>query len=158
MTLINPTRFVWKTYQVLLDQNPPVLNTLHEVFAGNAGVKLIAIEVYQTNTPTNAEDVDILVTQDGQAWLYDSSDVGPLLDATKYGVRAMPYNVFEAVYKLDVKTIAAGDIPFLISDGTDQIGTSIDGQEVKAEIRQTSAIAAAARIRCKATYKKLEAV
>lgn len=158
MSLVNPTRQIWVTKQQKSDFNPPVLNTLHEVIHELAGCRIVCIEVRQTNTPTNAEEIDILITQDGNSWLYDASVVGVLTNNVKYGVKCMPYNVDEPAYNLDVHDYTASTIPFIVSDNNEGKSSELEGVNVLVQVRQTSAIAAAARIMVKITYKVLETI
>lgn len=159
MSLVNPVRQIWKTYQILGDINPPTLNTLHSIVSSTTGMRVIAIELVQTNTPTNAEEIDVVIEADGNTWIYDASVIGVINNNNKYGVKALPHNIGEAVYNLDLQDInASGAAPLLISDGqTPGFGLKeIEGQDVDVQVRQTSAIAAGARIRAKVTYQLLE--
>lgn len=156
-----PTKYAYRTYQVLGDENPPTLNTLHEVFEATGGVELESVYVVQTNTPTNMEEIDIVITKDGTAYTYDASVVGQLTHNQEYaviiyGLGAVAYPVYiPDITVLDSKVISqnlqAG--PPVTSEGG-----SFSGHTIKVEIRQTSAIAAGARVRTKCTYHVLEVV
>lgn len=158
MSLANPIRYVWKTYQILGDLNPPTLNTLHSIISSTSGMRVIAVEVRETNTGTTDEEIDVVIEQDGNTWIYDASVIGVLLHNVKYGFRAMPYNVDQATYDLDAVQIAGGAIPFMIADSGDDQSEPIEGQNVNVQVRQTSAVGAGQRILVKVTYQLLEAI
>lgn len=159
MSLVLPavtTKYAEKTEQVILDQNPPVLNTLHEVFSATGGVKLLTIRVRQDNTPTNVEEIDIVITKDGTAYTYDASAIGGLNNATEYTVHINSMTVTIAAFQPDI--MAANNKVMSIDSTAPGLGTAIKGHDIMVQVRQTSAIAAGARIRCKCTYEVLEAV
>lgn len=161
MSVVNPSKSAWKTHQVIDDRNPPTLNTLHEVFSAKGGVKLLNIAVIQTNTPTNMEEIDIVITLDGTPYTYDASAIGGLLNNTEYsviiwatGVTAYP------AYTVDITTLRSKVLVIDAQAGPPPTGQGkpIERHAIKVEVRQTSAIAAAARIRTKVTYAVLEAL
>jgi len=153
-------KYAWTTYQVVDDRNPPTLNTLHEVFSATGGVRLVNIAVHQFNTPTDAEEIDIVITLDGTAYTYDGSAIGMLDHNKEYevfmwasGVTAYP------AYTVDVVDTSGALEPFFAMHvGTGEGGKPIERHSIKVEVRQTSPIEAGARIRTKVTYEVLEAV
>ena len=163
LSLVNPPpKYAWKTYQVIDDRNPPTLNTLHEVMSETGGVRLVFIEIIQTNTPTNAEEIDVVVTIDGTPYIYDGSVIGVMGNNTRYYVRIESGDpVGTPAYQLDIGDVTAlGYANFIIESytGAGQASKSLERHSIKVEVRQTSAIAAGARIRTKCTYEVLEAV
>ena len=119
------------------------------------------MEVLQSNTPTDSEQIDIVIEQDGNTWIYDASSIGNLLNNNKYGVKALPHNVNDPVYGLDLQNInASGAIPLIIADGQTPGFelAALEGVDVNVQVRQTSPIEAGARIRAKVTYQLLEVI
>ena len=137
MSLFNPSRSIWKTYQEIVTIAPPTLNTLHEVINESGGVKLLFLEVRQTNTPTNNEEIDVLITKDGTAMLYDSSVVAMMNNNVIYGICMIPGNVDQPAYDLDAVNLTAATRPVILSDGADDPGFKVEGQDIKVEIRDS---------------------
>lgn len=154
LSISNPGRQVIKTELVTLDQNPPVLNTLHEVFNETGGVVLHSLNIVQTNTPTNAAEVDVLITVDGRTILFDSSVVNVLNDSTTYGF-SMGIDNATTTTETDRADLNANLRPIYMIDGTaPERGFPLKGDSIKVEIRQTSAIDAGARIIVQALIEK----
>lgn len=157
--LNNPTRYAFRTYQVVDDRNPPTFNTLHEVFAAVGGVKLLEVDVIQTNTPTNMEEIDVVITLDGTPYIYDASVIGGLLNNTLYNPIMHQDGIGTVAYEIDMLAYVAGnESTKILSQYGVQSDAPLEGHSITLEVRQTSAIAAGARIRTKATYKVLEIV
>ena len=155
-SLNNPAKFAWQFRQASVDLNPPTLNTLHEVFSETGGVRLYNIQVIQTNTPTNAEDVDIQIVIDGTTYLYDASAVVPLNNNDEYNAHFFAHDMatYPDAYDFDLETNIT---PMLSLDNTNVpfSGKGTPGHAISFHVRQTSAIAAGARIRAKASYELL---
>ena len=152
-------KFAWKTHQVRIDKNPPVINVLNEVFDESGGVRLVSFIVKQTNTETDGKEIDILITLDGTTYLYDSSDIGQLLHDTDYAPCIVTGNTAEAAYVIDPVGVAgAGGSSMLLGYGITIEGKPLEGHAIKVEVRLTDAAGTAQRLFVKATYETLEAV
>lgn len=141
--------------QISKDFNPPTLNTLHEIFA-EPHSKLLSLSVIQTNTPTNDEEIDIVFTRGATTWTYDGSAIGTMTNAKEYVIYILMPDTTGAPYTLEIYDLTTGNHSFLLMRGW---AMGEDQQPLKdidkVEIRQTSAIAAGARIKVKATYETL---
>ena len=157
-SLSPPTKFAVRTSIVTLDQNPPVFNTLHEVFHYIGGVKINHLLVIQTNTPTNNEEIDVLITIDGREILYDSSVVNVLNNNTTY---AFTMTFQSAIYTTET-ALASMSVDmqpiYLITAPAPFRGFEMKGHDIMVQVRQTSAIAAGARIRVACLVERLVAV
>jgi len=163
MSIVIPTlKKISKTTVFRHDQNPPVLNTLHEVFHVTGGCKLQCITVRQTNTPINAEEIDIVVTIDGTVYTYDASVVGNLANNVEYAIVLYAFGI-GTITDLDIQDIAALGYQHKILHKFTGLDQGFDdeqfcGDDIKVEIRQTSAIAAGARVRTFVVYETEELV
>jgi len=155
VSLSNPTKTVWQKEIVTLDQNPPVLNTLHEVFDYSGGVRLITLIVRQDNTPTNSEEIDVVITLDGGTpFLYDGSAVNTMDNASNYSVYTYFGTALTTTFTAAIDVNNATVYPLSLEHSGGNIGDALEGESIKVEVRQTSAIAAGARIRVLAIVER----
>lgn len=152
-------KFAYTTNMITLDQNPPVLNTLHEVLNATGGVRILSIIVLQTNTPTNNEEIDVVVTVDGSAYTFDGSAIGTMAHNTAYGIyfdARDPVAQATMALSIDFNDITGVGYHNMLQIYEASAYTQyLCGRTIKIEVRQTSAIAAGARIRCKVVYELL---
>jgi len=149
--------YVWETHMVLTDENPPIINTLHEVFEITTGCRLRKIVVYQSNTPVDAEEIDVVITLDGTPYTYDSSVIGLMAADTDFLVYMHAESALVSPYVIDISAVAAlgYEIPVLGANNAADQGLTqsfIERESIKVEVRQTSPIEAGARIRVLAVY------
>lgn len=144
---------------VVADFNPPVINVLNEVFNETGGVRVLDIRVQQDNTGVSAEEIDILITVDGEEMLYDSSVINPLNSGSVY----VPYfgtgnaTLTQFTDNMDASTASHALIDNIIATAPYR-GFPICGNNVKLEVRQTSAIPAGQRIRVNAVIELMRLV
>jgi len=157
---VTTTKYAWKTLHAYLNQQPPVQNTYYEIFNQSGGVILKTLKIQQDNTPTDAEDIDILITVDGRTIFYDH-----VINALNHGTLYTAFMTAAGLYvdetgSFDVTALPASPVRALwMADPTSgAIGFPLKGHEIKVEVRQTSAIEAGSRLRGWCVYDKLEAV
>jgi len=159
MSLVNPARQVWQTFDVQKDFNPPILNTLHEVINISGGCRLVAITVIQSNTPTGAEEIDVLITKDGTPILYDGSAIAMMNHNNSYGIIIYSQDATQAAYAtinaLDIGAVGYTEMLCANYMGAGHDGKPLEGETILVQVRQTSAIAAGARIRVFCRYERL---
>ena len=133
---------------ISFDINPPLLNTLHEVFHETRGCKLLSFIIQQDNTPTDSEEIDVVLTRDGTVTTYDSSVVDLLADATAH---AFYLGSGLAILTAEEAGVNVALFPPILQNSTAPYrGDIIEGVDMKVEVRQTSPIEAGARIRVNA--------
>jgi len=152
-------KYAWKTHQIKIDKNPPVITALNEVFDKTGGVRLVSLIAKQTNTETDGKEIDILITKDGTTYTYDSSDIGQLVNNKDYAICIITGNTDEAAYVIDVVDVTiVGGSSMLLGYGITVEGKPLEGHDIKVEVRLTNAAGTAQRLYAKATYETLEAV
>lgn len=157
MSVVVPSRrYAWKSKIADVDLNPPTFNTAHEVVEITGGAKLYLVAVIQTNTPTNDADVDVIITLDGAAYTYDSSAAGALPNNQTNYYFGNQTAVTVTDFYVDQNANAYPTV--LLNTTAPFRGLPLVGSIIKVEVKQTSALDAAARIRAKVYYEQLEAV
>jgi hypothetical protein len=145
-SLYNPVNFQDQIEFIRADFNPPALNTLHTVFDYSGGVKLETLIVMQSNTPTNAEEIDVLITIDGRTILYDGSVINPMVDSSDYSVFILIVTATTLLEQDQIDISLNMKAPYNFNDNAPYRGDPLKGHSIMVQVRQTSAIAAGARI------------
>lgn len=156
IAVVPQVKYAWVTYQEIVTIVGPVQDDLYEIIHETSGCKILFMEVRQVNTATDGEEIDILVTQDGNAWLYDSSDIGQLVHNTKYAPIAHCSNIDQPVYDLDAA--ATPNTPLVLQNLDASMGEPLDGKDILVQLRQTSGVGAGQEMSMKITYKVKEAI
>lgn len=145
-------RWVWSIKQSIVTQAAMVKDTVYQMFSAVGGAKLMFLEVLQTNTGNTDEEVDVIITVDGEEWKYDASVIGLVLDNITYGVFGMAHNFGQAAYDLDIVNVAAASLPPIIKNDDGDFGCFMEGKDVKVEVVATSVVDGGQLAKTKLTY------
>lgn len=151
------SKFAWKTVQAYGDLNPPVKDTEVVVFDEEGGVRLISVAVLETNTETDAKEVDCTVVKDGVTMTYDSSVVGMLTHNQKgsYYMMTVAAAGGSSTPIIDLATNTTPPFKFVHSNVD---GKPFEGHDMKVSLTMTSVVGTAQRLYYLVVYEKLEAV
>jgi hypothetical protein len=150
-----PVKFAWKTKAEYQFKNPPVKDTEYTVFDETGGVKLISLCLIETNTETDAKDIDCIITLDGTDYTYDASVIGGLAHNQRGSFFLYATEGGAGPIVLDLVLGVTQPHDFIM---TEEGGKPLEAHTMKVVLKMTSNAGTAQTLKYMCVYAVLEAV